>query len=89
MIEIIDKCSDRKYIDTNSLHNEDGFFSRLCTDIVNIKKPTVELAKEFSIETIYSDESFGIHKPWLHIKPEQIKNINEFCPGLDELITLQ
>jgi len=83
MLEILDNCSDRKHWD-----NEDKFFSEICTDKVNINKPLFEDAKEFSIETVYSDKSFGIHKSWNYLNNEQINNINNYCPELNKLIEL-
>lgn len=90
MLEIIDKCSDRKYNDHTKLHfhNEDAFFSSLCNDKVNLKIPSFNDAKKFSIETVYNDESFGIHKCWKYNDEQQINNINNFCPGLKKLIKL-
>ena len=51
-------------------------------------KPSFEHAKEFSVETIYSDTFFGVHKPWEH-HPDKIKEMCELCPGLETLISLQ
>jgi hypothetical protein len=81
MLEILDKCNDRI-----SLHNEDIFFSQSCLDKVDMNLPSVEEAKKFSIETIYSDQSFGIHSPWKYIY--NISDITQFCPGLDQLYKL-
>jgi len=89
MLEIIYKCNDRKEHIPTELHNEDSFFSQVCSDLVNINLPSFEEAKEFSIETIYSDKTFGIHKAWIYHTPEQIENINKYCPGLNSLIKLQ
>ena len=88
MLEIIDKCNDRIYYNGNNLHNEDIFFSKMCNDRVNIKKPILEDAKKFSIETVYNDESFGIHKCWRYNNKENVEKINNFCPGLIKLINL-
>lgn len=90
MLEIIDKCGDRKYNDHTKLHlhNEDAFFSLSCNDKVNLKIPSFDDAKKFSIETVYNNESFGIHKCWKYNNEQQIKNINNFCPGLNKLIKL-
>jgi hypothetical protein len=88
MLEIINKCSDRKYALPDQLYNEDVFFSTVCSDKVDIKLPSGEDAKEFGIETVYSDNAFGIHKLWAYQNSEQIENINKFCPGLYNLIEL-
>lgn len=85
MIELIDKCGDKIPVD----YNEDYFFSNLlCHDLVNVKKPDYNSAKEFAIETVYNDKSFGIHRAWKYI-PDQVSKMNDFCPGLNELISLQ
>jgi len=88
MLEIIDKCIDRKMYSPNQLHNEDSFFSNICIDKVKINKPSFNEAKEFAIEGVYSDKSFGIHKLWGYHDYEKIKNINNFCPNLNTLIEL-
>jgi hypothetical protein len=88
MLEIINKCSDRKQFSDNQLHNEDAFFSNVCADRVNIKLPSFEDAQKFAIETVYSNESFGIHKAWSYNDSSQIENINKYCPNLYSLINL-
>jgi hypothetical protein len=64
MIEIINNCKyDNK--------PEDIYFSLSCPNIYrNI--PSFEDAKKFSVETVYNDISFGVHKPWIHLKKEYI-----------------
>lgn len=76
MLKILAKC------DTGN-HNEDGFFSGGC-DGARPKKPTPEEAKEFSIETMNSSKSFGIHKAWQHF-PNTIDAHNSQCLGYSEL----
>jgi hypothetical protein len=91
---MIDKYSNDKYNNDNNdklnLHPEDLFFSGMLSKSANINKPNFEDAKEFSIESVYSDKTFGIHKAWEWIKDDkQIKNVNDFCPGFSELASLQ
>jgi hypothetical protein len=43
--------------------NEDLYF---CNAPIPIHKPTWEHAKRFSIEHVFSEESFGCHQPWNH-----------------------
>ncbi len=81
MLEIIENC---KY---NNNYNEDVYFSFSCPGI-NINKPTFEQANTFSIETVYNDKSFGVHKPWNHFQKEIMKQKLIFCNGLDKLIDL-
>jgi hypothetical protein len=84
MLEILDA-----YIDTDKNHNEDGVFSGEFTKLVSTKKPTFEQAKEFSIETVFHNKSFGLHKAWEYNDEIQLAEINTFCPGLNELRSLQ
>ena len=43
--------------------NEDVYFSKSLQDIY---KPSVEEAKRFSVETVFSDMVFACHKPWCY-----------------------
>ncbi len=80
MLEIIDNC---KYDN----RPEDVYFSLSCPDIKrNI--PSFNKAMKFSVETVYNDKSFGVHKPWAHLKRDYIYRKNNFCRGLDKLIYL-
>jgi hypothetical protein len=83
MLEIINKFSDQ----INGF-NEDIVFSIKFYDNINIKIPSVEEAKNFGIEQIYNDISFGLHKPWGYHDSDTLKKINDFCPGLNTLIEL-
>lgn len=80
MLEIINKC---KY--TNQ--NEDLYFSKACPEI-NRYFPSFDESKEFSVETVYNDKSFGVHKPWKHMKNKFIQKKNNSCKGLNKLIEL-
>jgi len=44
-------------------YHEDAFLSH--PNKVAINKPSIEEAKLFAIETIFSDKTFGCHKPWI------------------------
>lgn len=65
--------------------NEDQFYSN---SVHNLNKPPPELAALFSVETIYSKVFFAVHKPW-SLKPLELKQLCENCPGLYILIELQ
>lgn len=67
---------------------EDGYFSVDCSG-AKLKRPSHEEAREFSVETVYSPRSFGVHKPWLHLSQENKKALEARCPGLEELRRLQ
>ena len=77
MLEIMEKDDDINL-------PEDVFFS--CSNKVNTYKPSFEQAKRFAIEHIYSDITFGFHKPWIACE------YNKFCklyPEIKELELLQ
>jgi hypothetical protein len=57
---------------------EDMFFSETS---VTTSKPSFEQAKRFSIETVYSEAAFGVHKAWIWTD----KVTEEQCPGYQEL----
>jgi hypothetical protein len=80
ILEILDKCPPRKI-------NEDGFFAQGCA-AAKARSPTAEEAKEFSVETIYAPQSFGVHKPWYHL-PDVQGAMNRQCRGLATLKSLQ
>jgi hypothetical protein len=81
MLEILEKCPINKKIP------EDIYFSIPCNGI-KMNKPSYEKAMQFSMESIYSDISFGIHKPWLYFNDDQILKKNETCPGIFDLYKL-
>ena len=66
---------------------EDHFFS-IGSKTVKPFKPSAEEAREFSIEQVYTPNSFGIHKAWIH-RPEMAEQLCTDCPGLATLISLQ
>ena len=85
MLEILKiKKENNKIFDTNGKYiNEDVTFSLSHdTDNIHIYKPTVEKAKEFAIESIYNNKSFGIHKAYNYMN---ISEISKWCPDVLEL----
>lgn len=65
MLEIIEKVP---FIPGES---DDGYFSQYADRPVNdfsikVKKPSSEKAKEFSVETVFYEQPFGCHKPWMY-----------------------
>ena len=71
----------------NDIVYEDQFYSQACL-VIGAKIPTVDQAKEFSIEQVYNEYSFGIHKAWLH-QPHRVEDLCKQCEGLETLISLQ
>ena len=68
--------------------NEDLFFSgsRLNVNNIKIHKPTAELAKQFSVESVFSTNSVGLHKPWIYFNNKQINTLQITFPELNNLI---
>ena len=60
--------------------NEDICFS--LQKNVEVKKPGFEKSKQFSIETIFSEKSFGIHCPWRWLSKEHM----DYLINVDENI---
>lgn len=88
MIEMIQKGG---YIKKDGeFHYEDRFFTNTTGDNIDITLniPTVEAAKQFSVETIFSDNSFGLHKPWNYLTPQELDLLKINFPELGELILL-
>ena len=54
--------------------NEDLFFSGNKNNLnnINVYKPSLKLAKEFSTESIFSKNSVGLHKPWLYLNNREL-----------------
>ena len=63
MLEIIHTCA------RGDLRNNDVYFGYWCL-MKNYNIPRVDVAMQFSIETIYSTDSMGMHKPQLHNFPD-------------------
>jgi len=80
MLEIIKNCEYKN-------EPEDVYFSKGCKNII-INKPYYKDAMKFSVEAMYNNISFGIHKPWESLTETQLNNKNKFCNGLDKLIEL-
>ena len=74
MLEIMEK-------DKNTYLPEDVFFS--CTTVTNLYKPSFEEAKKFSIEQVFSDITFGFHKPWVS------NDYDKICENYPEIIELR
>jgi hypothetical protein len=87
MIELI---KNGGYIKQNGEpHYEDRFFSNTCgnTNLVKLYKPTLEIAKQFSVETIFNKNSVGIHKPWAYLSMEQIELLQDNFFDIYKLIS--
>jgi hypothetical protein len=67
--------------------NEDSHLS--CQTIVPLKKPPFELAKWFSVETVFHERSFGIHVPWKYLTKHEMDILLQRYPSIQTLISLQ
>jgi hypothetical protein len=74
------------FIDTcppNDDAPEDGYFADGCKG-VRLAVPSDEVAREFSIESVYAPRSFGVHNAW-YFHPDKLEALEAQCPGIREL----
>ena len=88
MLEMLQKGGFVK--NNGEFHYEDRFFTNTFGDDIGIylNTPTIEKAKEFSVETIFSNNSFGLHKPWNYLTTVELNLLKINFPELEELIVL-
>ena len=68
---------------------EDQFFCGYYTQKeVPLLKPTLQKATLFSMESIYSETPFGIHKPWLGINKNKFNQFLTKYPDVSKLLRL-
>lgn len=79
MLEIIDHCPYNG-------ENEDMYFSHQTA--INVKKPTFEKAKTFSVETIFNENIFGVHNCWRYLDHSSLNRLKELYPEINTLIHL-
>jgi hypothetical protein len=51
----------------------------------NLNRPSIDEAMHFSVESIYYDQSFGIHKSWWYLSETQMQEISQHIPGIYKL----
>lgn len=88
MLEVLDKCDHVKMYTPEQLWNEDAFFSEKINHIMKLHKPSFEDAKKFSVETVFSNESFGIHNCWKWLNNFEFEIVCSYCPNLKELVNI-
>ena len=59
---------------TQNISSEDVFFSYYCKEF-GFNVPSVEIAKTFSVETIYYDNPFGLHKSYYFLEEDKIEKL--------------
>jgi hypothetical protein len=80
MLEIIEKCHPDFY------NNEDEFFTKQF--VVPLHKPSFEKSKKFSVETVFYENPFGVHKFYEYLSPENINILITKYPILQEFVNL-
>ena len=70
----------------NGSENEDMYFSFQNT--IECKKPNLEKAKTFSVETIFHENCFGVHNCWRYLNHYELNRLKELYPELNTLIEL-
>jgi hypothetical protein len=75
MIEVLDNWHKEPII------NEDMYFASYPA----LHKPPHHDAKNFSVECIYHNQSFGIHQCWRYMSDEQMQVIALHIPHIFEL----
>jgi hypothetical protein len=70
---------------------EDRFFSNTTHHKLEIVLdiPTADIAKQFSVETMFFDKSIGLHNSWRYITKEQLEILKTHFFDLDNLIKSQ
>jgi hypothetical protein len=84
MLEILEKCP----VSPSNIP-EDVFFALPCP-AVRIYKPSVSMAKEFSLEMLYSPKTWGIHRAWYkgNAGEARTEEIEAQCTGYKMLLEL-
>lgn len=66
---------------------EDRFFNGDYTkNFIKINKPTIQNAESFSVESIYNNSPFGIHKCWYHLPKNDLIKLTSIYPEINTLI---
>jgi len=88
MLELLKKGGYKKA--NGEYYYEDKFFTNTIPNniVFELNLPNVEEAKQFSVETLFSDKSFGLHKPWDYLTTKELDALSLHFPELKELIAL-
>ena len=69
---------------------EDDYFSKNIDSAIQYNVPSFEVAKDFSVETVYSESPFGVHKCWNYgYIDKRIETLLDIYPAIRELMALQ
>ena len=64
---------------------EDMFFNGYYAKDVNVLKPSFDEAKKFSIESVYSESPFGVHKCWSGLEKNEYEYLKIRYPDIKKL----
>jgi len=64
---------------------EDMFFNGYYTKEIKVNKPSFDEAKSFSIESVYSENPFGVHKCWSGLKKDDYEYLKTRYPDIKKL----
>jgi len=93
MLKVLENCNKNSnnnlFIEEeNRFEHEDRIFANdvdRCKPYIDIKKPDYDLSKQFSIEMIYNDKSFGVHRAYDYLDTDSQKKLEGWCPEFIEL----
>ena len=68
---------------------EDQFFNGYYTPQVQVWKPSVPQAMNFSVETMFNETPFGVHKCWNWLSPDELVYMINKYPDIKKLASLQ
>lgn len=68
---------------------EDQFFNGYYTPQVQVWKPSVTQAMNFSVETMFNETPFGVHKCWNWLAPDELIYMINKYPDIKKLAGLQ
>jgi hypothetical protein len=77
----------KKFPDVSKYKHEDSYFAQKLKKIPH-NLPTEFDAQEFSVETVYRENAFGIHACWKHIG-DKLPELYKQFPELQDLIEQQ
>ena len=93
MLEVLehkDKCLDTENKQPyGKFIAEDQCFNGSYAQDVNLRVPTLENAKFFGVEELYSNQAFGTHKPWLWKHVNNYSDLIKEFPEIEVLEKLQ
>lgn len=68
---------------------EDQFFNGYYTPQVQVWKPSVPQAMNFSVETMFNEKPFGLHKCWNWLNEDELNYMIKKYPDIKTLVSLQ